>query len=221
MSNPVATPKTSLSNGWIVYADWTKPSGRFIKRFATTWIVPPPPLKKSGQKVYLFNGIQNSNKMIFQPVLQWGSSAVGGGDFWSVSCWYAGEGGEPAKYSQLVPVNSSQSLTGVIELVDFDNIGSSPVFSYICYFEGIDGTKLTVNKIQELSLCFEVLEAYGLQTQDNYPDTDKTVMGGIEIEVDNGEADLNWKVNNRITDCGQHIDIVSNNSPGGEVDIFY
>jgi len=96
----------SLSNGWIVYTDWTKPAGRFIKRFATTWIVPPPPLKKSGQKVYLFNGIQSPDNMILQPVLQWGNSAVGGGDFWSVSCWYAGGGGGPANYSRLVPVNS-------------------------------------------------------------------------------------------------------------------
>ena len=43
--------------------------------------------------IFLFNGIQNSTS-IYQPVLQWGPSAAGGGNFWTVASWYVdGAGG--------------------------------------------------------------------------------------------------------------------------------
>ena len=67
-----------LGSGWITYASWTNDTGTPVSRFATTWVVPPAPATRSGQTIFLFNGIQNST-MIYQPVLQWGSSAAGGG----------------------------------------------------------------------------------------------------------------------------------------------
>ena len=43
--------------------------------------------------------------MIYQPVLQWGVSAAGGGNSWAVASWYADGQGGHSFYSQLVPVN--------------------------------------------------------------------------------------------------------------------
>lgn len=58
-----------LGTGWITYASWTDSTGKPIKSFKTTWMVPPAPTTQSGQLIFLFNGIQNSS-MIYQPVLE-------------------------------------------------------------------------------------------------------------------------------------------------------
>ena len=56
----------------------------------------PAPATRSRQTIFLFNGIQNTgaNFGILQPVLQYGSSAAGGGAFWSIASWYVTSGGQ-------------------------------------------------------------------------------------------------------------------------------
>ena len=64
-----------------------------MSRLTTEWTVPPAPATQNGQTIFLFPGIQNST-MIYQPVLQWGPSAAGGGNYWAVASWYVdGQGG--------------------------------------------------------------------------------------------------------------------------------
>ena len=109
-----------LQQGWIVSAAWTNPSTSPITSFRTKWTVPPPPLTDSGQLIFLFNGVQNST-MIYQPVLQWGSSADGGSSFWAVASWYADGQGGPAFKTDLEAVKSGDVVTGVITLT-----GASP-----------------------------------------------------------------------------------------------
>jgi hypothetical protein len=74
--NIVRPPRVepALGSGWITYASWTNNTGAPISLFSTSWIVPPAPATQSGQTIFLFSGIQNSG-FIYQPVLQWGSSA--------------------------------------------------------------------------------------------------------------------------------------------------
>jgi hypothetical protein len=82
----LAPPPGALPNGWQTYAWWDS-SDKSITYFLTDWVVPPAPSTSSGQTIFLFNGIQNTgtNYGILQPVLQWGSSAAGGGTYWSVA----------------------------------------------------------------------------------------------------------------------------------------
>lgn len=56
----------------------------------------------------MFSGIQNST-MIYQPVLQWGESAAGGGNYWGVASWYVDGQGGLALHSNLVRVNPQGS----------------------------------------------------------------------------------------------------------------
>ncbi|MDQ1536442.1 MAG: hypothetical protein QOE58_835, partial [Actinomycetota bacterium] len=72
----------AFGSGWITYASWTNSTGTPVSRFATSWRVPAAPSTSIGQTIFLFNGIQNST-MIYQPVLQWGPSAAGGGANWA------------------------------------------------------------------------------------------------------------------------------------------
>src|ERR1035438_7678224 len=205
----------ALGSGWIVYASWTE-NAKPVSRFTTTWTVPPPPATQSGQTIFLFNGIQNSS-MIYQPVLQWGSSAAGGCNYWAVASWYAdGQGGQ-AFYSSLVRVNPGQVLVGVMN----ETAQSASGFSYNCQFTGIANTSLPIQNVQQLYWCIETLECYGLQHCSDYPQTCRTAMSAIEIEAGGAVVTPSWSASNSVTDCGQHAVIVSNASPGGEVDLFY
>ena len=212
--HPQAVP--ALGSGWIVYASWTDSTGKPVSLFTTKWVVPPPPATQSGQVIFLFNGIQNST-MIYQPVLQWGPSAAGGGNYWAVASWYAdGQGGQ-AFHSSLVPVSTGQVLIGVMTQTGQSANG----YSYNCQFSGIANTSLPIQNVQELTWCVETLECYGLQKCSDYPQTCRTAMGGIEIATGGVVTTPSWQVTNSVTDCGQHAVVVSNASPGGEVDLFY
>ena len=97
----LAAPDThlpALGSGWITYAYWNNDTGHPLTSFRTTWQVPPAPATQESQTIFLFNGIQNNgtNYGILQPVLQWGSSAAGGGPYWSIASWYVTSGGRPS-----------------------------------------------------------------------------------------------------------------------------
>jgi hypothetical protein len=207
----------ALAEGWITYASWTNDTGRPVSRFATTWTVPPAPRTDNGQTVFLFNGIQNST-MIYQPVLQWGPSAAGGGSRWSVASWYAdGQTGQ-SFHSTLVDVNVGDVLTGVMVRGRRRPNG----YNYGCSFTGIPNTSLPVFNVEELTWCIETLEVYGAQSESDYPDAPMTAMRSIELTCGQSSPSLVWTVNNDVTDIGQHTVVVNEAVTGaGEVDLWY
>jgi hypothetical protein len=208
-----------LGSGWIVYGLWHNDSTSPVSLFRTTWTVPPPPQNPGDQTLLLFNGIQNAD-MILQPVLQWGDSALGGGKFWAAASWLAGHPGQVFHRSeQLVAVQPGQVLNAVITLTD----GTPPgPYSYNCQFEGLDGTSLDVQDENELTDCVETLEAYGIQSGSDYPDGGgMTAMSDIQIQVGGAEAALSWQTEDASITCGEHAELVSNDSPGGEIDLHY
>jgi len=214
---PLHAPAPAFGTGWITYAGWSNNTGTPVSRFATSWVVPPAPSTQSGQTIFVFNGIQNST-MIYQPVLQWGPSGAGGGNFWSVASWYAdGQTGQ-SFFSTLVNVNAGDVLVGIMTLT-----GQSPTgFSYNCEFQGIANTALPVQNIQELTWCNETLEAYGITKCSDYPAADKTPLASIDLRTGNTPSNVVWTVTNKVTDCGQHTLHFDDDAVGhGEVDLWY
>lgn len=206
----------ALGSGWIAYASWNNGTGSPVSRFATTWVVPPAPASNHSQTIFLFNGIQNST-MIYQPVLQWGGSAAGGGNYWSVASWYAdGQGGQ-AFHTNLVTVSSGQVLVGVMTLTG----QSGNQFSYNCEFQGIANTSLPITNVEQLTWNIETLEAYGVQQCSDYPAANFTAFTTIDLQTSTGHPTLSWSPTAPVTDCGQSAVVASNANPGGEVDIYY
>jgi hypothetical protein len=146
-----------LGSGWIAFASWSNRTRQPVTRFTTTWTVPAAPSTHSDQTIFLFNGIQNST-MIYQPVLQWGSSAAGGGNFWAVASWYADGQDGPASFSTLVRVKPGDTLVGVMT----ETGQNGNLFNYHCEFQGIANTGLDITNQQELTWLVETLEAYGI-----------------------------------------------------------
>jgi hypothetical protein len=213
-----AGPVPALGSGWITDATFVKPAGiPAFSSFITTWKVPPAPPSHDGQTIFLFNAFTDSSpKEILQPVLQWGPSSAGGGEDWEVACWYIDASGN-AFYHDPVAVNEGDILVGVIALTG----QSGSMFSYDCFFQGIGSTKLSVQNIPEQTVVYETLECYSIQKCVDYPNAYYTAMRSIELKAGGQDIAPRWKVENRVTDCGQHTIIVSDASPGGEVDLFY
>ncbi len=205
-----------LPGGWIVYAGWRNETGTPISSFKTTWIVPPPPATKSGQLIYLFNGIQNQT-MIYQPVLQWGNNGVFGGDYWVVASWYADGQGGAAMYTTPVQVNPGDVLVGIMTLTG----KSGNLFNYNCIFQGIANSSLNITNQQELTGCSQTLEAYNLTQCSDYPNTDVTAMTAINIQTGNVHPTVVWTPDTPVTGCGQNAAVASNSSVNGEVDLYY
>lgn len=208
----------ALGSGWIAYAFWNNGTGEAVTSFKTSWTVPSNPVDQSNQTIFIFNGIQNygANFGILQPVLQWGTSAAGGGQYWSIASWYVTSDGH-AYYTSLIKVNAHDRLTGVMTLTN----KTGNLFSYNCEFENYPQSVLTVNNIAELIWCNQAMEAYSVNACSNYPATNVTAMGNIAINTGGNTPLLNWTPVNNVQDCGQHCVVVSNSASNGEVDIYY
>ncbi|KAJ7260502.1 hypothetical protein B0H12DRAFT_1322272 [Mycena haematopus] len=162
---PAAEPVPPEQNGWITYASWLNTSPSPISNFSTTWTAPAPPNTYHGQTVFLFNSIEPSTfDAILQPVLQYGPSTAGGGQYWSVASWYLD--GPLVFFTPLVRVNEGQPLTGLISLV---GATTGPTHSYTSQFSNIPGTLLRVDNADELTWATETLEVYGVNGKSDYP----------------------------------------------------
>jgi Fungal fucose-specific lectin len=214
---PSAQPG-ALPDGWQTYAWWDSGASASITSFATTWTVPQAPGTDSGQVVFLFNGIQNTGQDfgILQPVLQWGVSAAGGGNFWSVASWYVTSGGQ-AFHTTLVPVDTGTVLVGRMT-----QTGSARgLFNYNSAFQGIPNTTLPILDIAAHHWASETLECYGISKCSDFPASSDTAMSGIDILTGTTHPNVVWTPVNHVTDCGQRTTIVSNANPGSEVDVWY
>lgn len=82
------------------------------------WTVPAAP-KFNGATVFLFPSIEpnNDGKAIVQPVLQWGVSAAGGGNYWTVAGWFVAPNERPGDtwHSSLLYTYAGRVLTGTMK----------------------------------------------------------------------------------------------------------
>jgi hypothetical protein len=207
-----------FGTGWITYAAWTNNTGTPVSSFRTTFKVPPAPKTSSGQTIFLFPGIDpaDASKAILQPVLQWGVSHAGGGAYWSVASWYVLGSGQ-AFFTPLVNVNIGDTLVGVMKLTG----QAGGKFSYSCGFDGIAGTSLPVQNVDELVWCNETLEAYGITACSDYPETNFTGMASINLLTGSVAPTVTWTPQSPVTDCGQHTLVPVDGATHAEVDLYY
>ncbi|KAJ6563336.1 hypothetical protein DFH09DRAFT_1082392 [Mycena vulgaris] len=166
--------------GWVAFASYFNNDAP-IGSFQTTWNVPNAPPANTGQTLFLFNSIEPaSSDAIMQPVLQWGGSAAGGGQFWAVASWYIYPGG--TFFTPLVTVSTGQSLHGAIGLVGVNG----NAFSYLCQFVNVGGTALEVDGGEQLVWSTLTLEAYGVTGRSSYP-SGSTVFSQTNLELSNGQ----------------------------------
>jgi hypothetical protein len=212
----IPAPLTSTTNPhWVAYSDWENFTGGPVVSIRATWTVPQEPATDNGQTIFIFPGIQSTQRIV-QPVLQWGSSAAGGGSFWAIASWYAGDASSQVKCSGLIPVNPGDQVTGVITLKGV----TGNRCQYVCAFEGQeDTTALEVPPISELRSVCLTLESYNISALTDYPSDAKTIMGSVEIRGKSASMPVVWTTPAPTGAFGEHADVVSD--PGGDVELFY
>jgi len=211
--------KTTEAQGWIAYAWWTN-TGSAITRFTTTWIVPSAPTEEGGQTLFLFNGMQDGtthSSYIIQPVLQWGPSAAGGGKFWAVTNWYVS--GRHAFFGSLINVSPGATLIGVMS----ETAASGKKYSYNSSFKGYPASSaLQVDSVPQAFWAAETLESYNVTMPATmYPPNAGLSMHDIQILKGAANASISWNPAQAVSGSAQRAVVISNASPGGQVDIFF
>jgi len=185
-----------LETGWIAYASWYN-EGDPIDYFNTTWFVPDTPAAWDGQTLFYFNSIEPaSGDAILQPVLQYGPSAAGGGEYWAVASWYLV--GSDTYYTSPIQVNPGDTLDGVITLTSTDGTN----YDYVTSFSNIGGTSLTASNSAQLVWATETLEVYSVESLDDFP-TGSTEFFDINISTTTGTPSMSWTC---VSDTADGID---------------
>lgn len=204
-------------SGYISSAIFVSPYNYQISYFSTRWIVPLAPTTNNNQIIDLFNGLSNYGYII-QPVLQWAISPTDeGGYYWVLRNWFVSYS-EAIFCGPNIKVNPGDSILGIIKLTS----KAINLYSYNCSFTvNSINSELQVNNVPNLNFATLALEAYGIESCTDYPPENKIRMTNIKIKTDSIAPFLNWGINNEYTDCGQHSSIMSNNSFGDEIDIYF
>jgi hypothetical protein len=207
--------------GWIAYAYWTNTAtSNPITYFSTNWVVPSAPSKQGGQTIFLFNGMQDgttSTSYIVQPVLQWGPSAAGGGNYWSITNWYVSS--SQAFYGSLENVSAGTSLQGVMQ----ETSHSGSKYNYTSSFVGYPAaSSLAVTNVPQAYWAAETLESYGVtNTSTEYPPNTDIAMSSIKILQGSSNASISWTTAQGARNIAQEAVVVSNSSSEGQVDIYF
>lgn len=220
-NSSLALNSADYSSGWIVFAQIVPNDIELIHSFSTSWRVPSSPSVNSNQLIYIFNGLFSfgSDIGILQPVLQWGKSPAGGGDYWAICNWFVIDNTHYFHDSP-IKVDSGTELQGILELISQN---SDTTYNYSSSFVGYNNSELKVNNISQLIFPYEALEAYRITNCSDYPADEKVVMSKINLIIENALTPgwLNYAWSEPSDDCGQHVEIINHSSSNGSVDIYF
>ncbi len=176
------------TNGWV--EDVSATTDTSYHKMIVTWAVPPNPSYYDGQTIFLFPGLEDYNNVvsILQPVLQYGPSRAGGGEYWSVACWNCCPSGT-ADYSSLIGANNG--TVGTIWSNCKDGVHECPTWNVMAKETG-NGTTTTLTATPSEGQVFNwafgaALEVYNVTGCDQYPDNTGV---GFTVQLYNQDGNL-------------------------------
>jgi hypothetical protein len=153
-----------------------------VTSLISTWAVPPEPGaagRAPGITLFWWNGVEPADtSAVLQPVIQFGSSAAGGGEFWAYSSWYV-SAAHGSHFSPLVKLQAGDLVTGsnVVDASGDWNITSSAPqrAPTTLSFTPVPGAWAT---------AYHVLEAYGVTNNcDAYPSVGAVNFTGVSLAI--------------------------------------
>ena len=226
-SSPISDITSSIDSiqcGWDAYTSWQNDTtvNPEITYLSTTWAVPEAPSNYNGQSVYLFNGLEYETDVgsaILQPVLQYGLSDAGGGEYWAIGSWYI-VNTDLAFHSSLVPVKSGTELVGVMAMTEhvYDDTGTT-YYHWNSKFSGHPLNELNITTTTNFDFANITLETYNC-TDASYLPTGTTEMKSINLKTGSENPTLKW---GPYSDDADNISIAvtTDGSVEGEVVITY
>jgi hypothetical protein len=121
-------------------------------------------------------------------------------------------------YGPLIKVSPGTKIQGTIKLTSQSinvNSYSSSFKGYLC--EG----ELHINTLSSFNSAIEAIEAYYIVACGDFPPEEKIKMTDIQIKTDSIIPFINWTTINPYLKYGQYANIISNNSFGDEIDLYF
>ena len=181
-SNSTHAPGTG--NGWVESSSWNIPlsSSDNIDYLGNTWKVPSYP-SMNGALIFLFNGIEPASEAwILQPVLQYGVSPAGGGNYWAIASWLVSANGN-AYVSPLETVYPGDTIFGATGL---NSVSGSTLYWKTEAKDETTGAYswLTAHvSNQHWTLAFAgVLEAYNVSSCSQFPASGKVTFKNSVVD---------------------------------------
>jgi hypothetical protein len=228
--NPGTTKPAGGNPGWVTFAQWTNTSTSPITSITANWIVPAIPASDDGQTIFFFNAVMvDAGSDIMQPVLQYGSSAVGNTGGWAIANWYLwtnSQGYLEYGVSALTAVSPGTNLQGVITMVGQDPDGS---YHYTSSFTGygnsldiaegdVYNTGSTADAIDQQTVATITLETYqpggpGVPQPSDYPAGQNFIdFTNIGATLGGSPASSSWIVNNNNPVFGESTVVIIDNT---------
>ena len=166
----------------------------------STWVVPEAPQSNGGQVLFWWNGVEPvDTSAVLQPVIQWGPSAAGGGDYWAYASWYVSSS-HGSHYSKLVKLETGDSVLGTNTRLSNNawviSASTKGKASSVLNFDPVPGAWGT---------AYHVLEAYGVTSDCSlYPQAGSVNFTKISLEVDGSSvAPITWTPLTQTAGCGE------------------
>jgi hypothetical protein len=211
LSHEIVNPR------WVAYAGWNNQTGSPISTMTAMLQVPETPVNQFGPSIFIFPGLQ-SDKLILQPILQWGITGMGGGAFWSIGSCLIGGQSSPVQLSALTRVNTGDVIKAVIRL---NNISNNKYY-YTSYFEDVNRSRIDTAGLQELKYSCVTLESYNVCVQNDYPSQQLTTVSAIRLADINNRTILPvWQVKPNSGSLGEHT--IVRRVPGQDdaIDLYF
>lgn len=198
---PCMAPSPKINtNGWVEAAY----DNTLIKQVSGKYLVPKAPTHNDDQTIFMFTGSENEPQTdIIQPVIQWGSSAAGGGAYWALASWYVGNN---YFVSKLIDINVGDMIYGIQTSSHCNKTGGCD-----WVITGKDVTKgtsttLKYNGLDAQEHAVVTLEVYGVLECADYPASGSTTFH--DLKVDKGTP--SWVGTIFQNDgCGENVTIVN------------
>jgi hypothetical protein len=201
-------------SAWKTWAQ-SAPGGS-VTSLSSEWTVPGEPGNSAGQTLFFWNGIEpEDTSAVLQPVLQWGSSAAGGGNYWAYSSWYV-SANHGSHFSELISVQEGDVVTGGNTLD-----AKSGIWNITCSAPGRKPSTLSFKPVPGAwPTAYHVLEAYGVTNTCNlYPAVGSVNFTNVQVSFDSKPvAPIQWTFETQTANCGEHTTATNQ---GDEVTIHF
>jgi hypothetical protein len=171
-------------NGWVEASQWDVPlsSTDNLDYMAGIWTVPSNP-SSNGALIYLFNGIEPLERSwVLQPVLQYGRSNAGGGNYWAIASWLVSSNGY-AFHSPLGTVRPGDSIFGYTRMTTTS--GSTQYWGVVAddTTTGLSAWITASSSGLHWTWAFAaVLEAYNVTSCTQFPSNGRAVFSNSVVD---------------------------------------
>jgi len=196
------SPKPFHGPAWKAWTQYQNKNK--VTRLYGEWTVPSAPPSSVGQILYYWNGIEpDDNSAVLQPVLQYGSTPAGGGNYWAIASWYVSD--TDAYNTNILDVKPGDKITG--NNVQLHN-GTWIITG------GKKGSSQTVQLLsnppsQDYTWAYQVLEAYSVTScLTQYPKEGKLVFDNITVDVAGSPVTPTWETMTKDPTCHESAGVV-------------